>query len=49
MNIAIVIVGVLLLVASFMPQVAEAIGSLSWLLLIVGIGTITFGVTTNSD
>ncbi len=49
MNIAIVIVGVLLLVASFVPQVAEAIGSLSWLLLIVGIGTITFGVTTNSD
>tara|TARA_B100001245_G_C22650750_1_gene319538 strand:+ start:308 stop:457 length:150 start_codon:yes stop_codon:yes gene_type:complete len=49
MNIAIVIVGVLLLVASFMPQVAEAIGSLSWLLLIVGIGTLTFGVTTNSD
>ena len=49
MNIAIVIVGVLLLVASFMPQVAEAIGSLSWLLLIVGIGTLTFGVTTDSD
>jgi len=49
MNIAIVVVGVLLLVASFMPQVAEAIGSLSWLLLIVGIGTLTFGVTTDSD
>jgi hypothetical membrane protein len=49
MNITIVIVGILLLVASFVPQVAEAIGSLSWLLLIVGIGTLTFGVTTDSE
>ena len=48
MNIAIVIAGVLLIVASFLPQVGE-LGMISWLLFIAGVGTLTFGVTTNSD